>query len=485
MKRSYFFKSFLLTVLLISVSFMLLGGAIFAVMSQYAMNEARDRLERSARTLSVPVAAFLQRSGLTEQRELQTVLQIMRDINQHEVLVCDGDGNILYHMLLGGTELQGSHISPDIVGEILDQGSYFGIHALSGVIDGERIAVGVPVYTTRSVIVSPWNARITESVPFVLLVTASYDEQRDILRFFLRSFIGAGLIALLVTFMVAYWTSRRMVKPLTDMAEAARSFGGGDFSVRLRESGRSDELGELTLSFNAMAESLGRAEELRRGFIDNVSHELRTPMTTIAGTVDGILDGTVPDERRGDYLRTVSSEVRRLSRMVGRLADLTRLETRPWVTMAPFDLSETARRVLLGFEARIREKELPVAAAFSDGALWALGDEDAVTQVLHNLVENAVKFSSAGEPLVVSVTRGGDKVVFSIENGGSGIPPEDLPFVFDRFFKADRSRSADREGLGLGLYLTRSILRGMNGEIRASSADGRTKFTFTLDEAAR
>jgi len=314
----------------------------------------------------------------------------------------------------------------------------------------------------------------------------TFDEHREVLHFILRSFLWAGMLTLLAALLVAYWTSRRMTRPLADMAGAARSFGRGDFSIRLKDTKRPDELGELTASFNHMAESLGHAEALRRGFIDNVAHELRTPMTTIAGTVDGILDGTVPGERHAEYLRTVSAEVRRLSRLVGRLADLTRLDSgaAPY-HMAAFDLSETAKRVLLGFEPRIAEKELPVAAAFSDGALWAMGDEDAVTQVIYNLIDNAVKFTAAGEPLMVSVTRGRGKIVFVVENGGAGIPPEDLPYIFDRFYKADRSRSADREGMGLGLYLARSILRGMDGEIRASCADGRTRFTFTLNEAAR
>jgi signal transduction histidine kinase len=414
-----------------------------------------------------------------------TILSTTAELGNHHILICNTEGEIVVYEGFSVNPPIGQDVPMDIIGPVVDHGLFSGTDALPGIFTGNHLTVGVPVVATRTSVVFPNRVQI-DTATYVLLVTVSTDVHKVLLHFLLRSFLWVGVLTLLTAFLIAYWTSRRMTKPLAGMAEAARSFGRGDFSVRLHESKRRDELGELTVAFNAMADSLGHAEELRRGFIDNVSHELRTPMTTIAGTVDGLLDGTVPGDRREEYLRTVSSEVRRLSRLVGRLSDLTRMDSQvvPF-SIAPFDLSETARRVLLSFEARVGEKELPVAAAFSDGPLWALGDEDAVTQVIYNLVDNAVKFSAPGEPLMVSVTRSGTKLVFSVENGGPGIAPDDLPYVFDRFFKADRSRSADKESMGLGLYLARSILRGMDGEIRAASADGRTKFTFTLEEAAR
>ncbi len=205
-------------------------------------------------------------------------------------------------------------------------------------------------------------------------------------------------------------------------------------------------------------------------------------MTTISGFIGGILDGTVPEERREETLQIVRDEVMRLSRLVESTANLTRLQTgqlelRP----CPLDIAELSLRVLLGFEGRIEEKGLSVKLDAPE-PFFVQADPDSITQVLTNLLDNAVKFSAPGGELSLSVRSYAGKALVSVANQGDTIPPEDLPYIFDRFYKADRSRSRDRTGLGLGLFLVRSIINAHKEDITATSADGRTVFTFTLTE---
>ncbi len=251
---------------------------------------------------------------------------------------------------------------------------------------------------------------------------------------------------------------------------------------RVEDEGRCDELGELTASFNAMAESLEKSEEKRREFIANVSHELKTPMTTIAGFADGLLDGTIPPENQEKYLSTISAETKRLSRLVRRMLELSRLQAaeREDLQRMTFDISEVLRRTLLNFADKINARGLDVDARVPEERIDVLGDEDAVTQVVYNLLDNAVKFSRAGSVLGLSLWKQGSKAYVSVKNTGDTIPEAEIPLLFDRFHKTDRSRSRDRDGVGLGLYIVKTILNNHGEDIAVTSREGVTEFVFTL-----
>ncbi len=297
-------------------------------------------------------------------------------------------------------------------------------------------------------------------------------------------FIFTALVVVFIASILSSVTSLHLTKPLKEMAEATRKFAHGDFEVRVNTDGRRDEIGELAASFNSMAESLAKSEARRSEFVANVSHELKTPMTTIAGFADGILDGTIPPERHEEALRTISAETRRLSRLVRRMLDLSRLQSTETVTaQEPFDICETMARILVSLETKINAKELDVNADFPEEPLMVWGDSDAITQVGYNLLDNAIKFSRSGGQLGVSVTSKGNKAYISVRDEGDTIPPEELPLIFDRFHKTDHSRSVDREGVGLGLYIVKTILNNHKEDITVTSQDGLTEFIFTLTKA--
>lgn len=225
-----------------------------------------------------------------------------------------------------------------------------------------------------------------------------------------------------------------------------------------------------------------KLEETRNTFLANISHDLRTPMTSIAGIIDCILEGAIPAEKHNYYLQQIASEVRRLSRLVSSLLDISRMQAgERKFNMTAFDVCEQARQILISFEKRLDEKKLDVVFDCSSDNIMVYADVDAIHQVIFNLIDNAVKFSDEGGCLTITINAKEKKVYVSIMNTGKGIPDEDQPFIFDRFYKSDRSRGLDKTGVGLGLYIVRTIIERHGEEIRLRSEYGKDcEFTFTL-----
>ena len=299
---------------------------------------------------------------------------------------------------------------------------------------------------------------------------------------FLWVFLAVALAVLSLALVMSLVISKKLSEPLDEMTAAARRFAHGDFSVRVREDKGTDELAALTSSFNAMADSLERSEELRNEFIANVSHELKTPMTTIAGFADGILDGIIPKEEEDKYLATIADETRRLSRLVRHMLSLSRMrsEGTDLTKRRDFDLNELIIRTLLNFDTRAEDKQLGMDLQLPEDHMTVTADPDSITQVIYNLLDNAIKFADPGTAITVALWKQNGKAYVSVKDRGDTIPPDDLPLIFDRFHKSDRSRSKDRDGVGLGLYLVKSILDAHNEDIAVTSADGVTEFVFTL-----
>ena len=267
------------------------------------------------------------------------------------------------------------------------------------------------------------------------------------------------------------------------MAKAANAFGHGQLDARVQVYPNSpDEVKDLALAFNNMASSLQQSEYQRQEFVANVSHELKTPMTTISGFVDGMLDGTIPPERHNHYMRMVSDETKRLSRLVRSMLDISRLQDQdiPEEKKSRFDLQELAGQVLITFEQKIEAKKLSVDVDFPGYPTYTRAGPDYITQVIYNLLDNAVKFCPEGGDLGMKVRTGTTKLYVSVSNSGETIPPNELALLFDRFHKLDKSRSQNRDGWGLGLYIVKTIIGRHGEDISVTSQNGITTFTFTL-----
>jgi len=231
-----------------------------------------------------------------------------------------------------------------------------------------------------------------------------------------------------------------------------------------------------------MADSLEGSETLRRDFVANLSHELKTPMTVVAGFAEGLLDGTIPPENEARYLRVISSETRRMSRLVKSMLDMSTLQSKDSgsVLESNFDISEVVRLALLSLGGKIEGKRLDVEAILPEEPIMTQGNNDAITQVVYNLIDNAIKFSTPGGVIGLELWKQGNRAYVSVENRGEEIPDGELPHIFERFHKADKSRSADRDGVGLGLYIVKTILDSHNEDIFVTSSNGVTRFMFTL-----
>ncbi|MDR1692865.1 MAG: HAMP domain-containing protein [Oscillospiraceae bacterium] len=478
--KTIFYRYFIRSVILLTASTLALSSAFVVGASRILGAQQQRRMELAVQRIHGYIGPGLTFSGLTVtyRPDLADILALMGDTGDMRILICDTNGGVK----LDSTGEYVNKTLPERV--VAAMKSAEGFATLSARVIREALPGAVSAISAPLTI--DWFGE-TISAGYIL-TSPNQEGTRMLMWEFLRNWSLMSVVVVLLAGVTAYISARRQARPLRQMASCAHCLTHGDFTARADvEEMQDGEIQDLAKAFNGMAETLQRGEELRRGFIANVSHELKTPMTTISGFIGGILDGTVPEERRAETLQIVRDEVMRLSRLVESTANLTRLQTgqlelRP----VPVDISELSLRILLGFEGRIEEKGLAVRLDVPEGGtLFVQADPDSITQVLTNLLDNAVKFSAPGGELSLSIKMAGGKARISIANDGNTIPPEDLPYVFDRFYKADRSRSIDRTGLGLGLFLVKSIINAHNEDITAASADGRTEFAFTLTECKR
>ncbi len=287
---------------------------------------------------------------------------------------------------------------------------------------------------------------------------------------FVRMIIFTGLIAVLVSFLSSLAVSFRMVKPMKKITEITHEYGDGNFSERISELDTYSELTELAEAFNSMADNLAVTEQSRSNFVANVSHELKTPMTIISGFVDGILDGTIPPESRDKYLKIVSDEVKRLSRLVVAMLNMSKIEAGKLTpTLSDVNLAELICRTVTGFEKVVSDRNISVDGLDTLEPLSVSVDGTLITQVVYNLFDNAVKFTPDGGVITFSLYSDKKNAVTKIRNSGKGISPEEQALVFDRFYKVDKSRGLDSKSFGMGLYIVKSIIELHHGTISINS----------------
>jgi len=306
-----------------------------------------------------------------------------------------------------------------------------------------------------------------------LIVCFSANEIDNLTMSTIRTIILASLWVMVASFVAIYFITERIVAPLNQMSMATKQFAAGKFDVRINVEG-DDEIAELAAAFNGMAGALAETEATRSTFIANVSHDLRTPMTSISGFIDGMLNGAIPPEKHAYYLGIISQEVKRLSRLVSQLLDISRMEAgNRKFEKVPFDICEMARVILLSFEAKIDSKKLDVEFDSPSDKLYVYSDKDAVNQVVYNICDNAVKFSKNGGKYRIAISDEGSFIKLSVYNEGVGISAEDKEHIFDRFYKSDKSRGLDKSGVGLGLYICHTIMDRLGEKIYVESEYGK------------
>lgn len=299
---------------------------------------------------------------------------------------------------------------------------------------------------------------------------------------FLRILIFASIIAIIISFIFSITISFRMVRPLKKITAATKHYAGGDFSARINTTDVYKELSQLVDSVNIMADNLAVLEESRSSFVANVSHELKTPMTIISGFVDGMLDGTIPKEDTEKYLLIVSNEVKRLSRLVVAMLNMSKIQAgKLELNYSTFSARDMVINVVLGFEKYIDEKNISVLGLDSLDNVVISADETLINQIIYNLFDNAVKFTPKDGSIEFRLTEEKKQAVLTVKNTGRGISQEECGLIFDRFYKVDKSRGLDAKSFGMGLYIVKSIVELHNGTINVSSEIGEfTEFKITI-----
>ena len=473
--QGLYWRQMFITVGMVLLTLMLLGASFGSLSYNYARSQKSGEIRTKAVVMSqlsvnyLESGRFLTIEELQNDRDFRQLASFAATVSDVHFMICDREGHVL---LSTDKDLTGMTVTmpAKMTREIMEQGETSARDDLGGLYENKRFVVGVPA-------VNPTSGEVVGEV-FAVSTSASLDAMW---QGFVGLFFMTALVVLMISFMASSVTTMRQIQPIREMAAATRPYAEGNFDIRMNDYGRDDEIGELAASFNNMAESLQQTERQRREFIANISHELKTPMTTIAGYTDGILDGTIPPENERQYLQIISNESRRLSRMVRRMLDVSQLQVMdPLRGGNHFDICESMRRVLISMEKKINDRHLDVDADIPEEPILVLGDNDMITQVIYNLLENAAKFAREGSTLYLGVTTIDGKARVTVRNVGDTIPAEELPLLFERFHKSDKSRSEDKDGVGLGLYIVKTILEQHRETIRVTSENGVTAFTFSL-----
>lgn len=480
MFKSIFSKYFAVISAIIVFSFLAMQGAQLFLSSRYWLDEKHRILADNAETIAVHTADGVSPIRTTddmtvyriEKSTLTPFIKLLSMTMDCTVVISDMDGTVLIMCDEKGDEMSTEGVVSLAGAFDADGTEFYAVSTLNGLYKERQYTAGVPIRHDGKLL----------GYVFVSLPASGLGQ-------YLRSNIQISLLAALgvltLTFVALYIMTERMVRPLREMAQATRKFAEGDFSYQVKVTGR-DETAELAQALNSMARSLSSVETMRRSFVANVSHELRTPMTTIAGFIDGILDGTIPAEKRDYYLKIVSDEIKRLSRLVKTMLSLSRIDSGQLrLNMVDFDLLSLTGQTLLTFEKRIEEKSITIEGLEDAAPTPVHGDYDLLGQALYNLLDNAVKFTNAGGNIRIHMEKADGRTLCSIRNTGAGIPAEEMPRIFERFYKSDRSRGLDKNGIGLGLYIVQTAVALHKGEVLVRSVEGDyTEFSFWLPDNA-
>ncbi len=483
-KGAFFFKYFFIFSAIVLVSFFIIGVALMLFVGNFLTTQMLTETRNNASQLAdmseeLMSSEFIKDNPQGAVMVLCKNVSLMADSAGADIFICDPTGGVVIcPETVDGFKLDVNHHCdkhynydiPDIYVQRVKHGTISEFTPLGAIYEKNHCVSMKPFYVNNTytgfcVVATPISGAISENLENIFVM-----------------FISSAAIALVIVTIVVYIMTGKIAKPIRNMEIATTCYASGDFTYRVPELKSNDELAHLVTKFNAMASSLSQLEDSRRSFIANVSHEFKTPMTTIGGFINGILDGTIPEEKQPYYLNIVSSEIDRLSRMVTMMLNISKIETgNVDMNIESFDISPKLVTTFLGFEQLISKKNIEIAGLEDLTVTTVHGDSAMIDQVIYNLIDNAVKFTEKNGKITVNTASDKKYSYFAITNSGKGIPEKDINKVFDRFYKVDQSRSTDVKSTGLGLYLIKTIVSLHNGTVTVESQpDNYTRFTVKL-----
>lgn len=428
-----------------------------------------SNMSRRMNTAVDAVISIIESNMSTSVSSMTAVVDYYGTVSASHIIIFDEKGNVKVSSGSVSNYLSGHQLPNDITSKILMGKNISQIDRFEDIFKAQVIVCGKPIKNKDAVI-----GGVLSLLP---------QPQLGLLKWEIHKyFIWGIIISIIFAFIMAYIISLQVTKPIRKINDALKKLAIGEFKSDLKLEG---DLKPLSDTFNEMATAIKNSDRVGKEFLANVSHELRTPMTTITGFLQGIEDGTIPEEKHKEYINLVINEMKRLTRLTNGLLEVARMDIRKEEFMTEcFDINELIRITLITFESRITEKELNVRIEFENDKLAVEANCDGITRVITNLIDNSVKFANRGGYILLKTSAHGENAVISIENSGMGIPANDLEFIFDRFHKSDKSRSMDKNGVGLGLYIVKNIIKQHGKQITAESEEGKyARFTFTLKKA--
>lgn len=300
-----------------------------------------------------------------------------------------------------------------------------------------------------------------------------HDSQRMFIEAVHRYLLWAALAALILALLLNYLMTKRLLRPLSQMTRISRELTAGHFANRV-EVVSEDEVGQLGSAFNRMADNLEQLEKLRKNMVTDVAHELRTPLTNLRGYLEGLSDAVVPPSI--ETFRMLESEILRLVHLVDDLQQLTKAESaQAFLQRRELQVATLFEQLLPLFELRLQAKKIDLQIEIDPQDLTLSADLDKLLQALRNLLENALRYTPEAGKIMMAGRWINTLVEISVANTGEGIAAADLPFVFERFFRADRSRSREHGGAGIGLAIVKQLVEAHDGQVGADSQDGLTR----------
>lgn len=483
MIRTMFGKILIIVILVLVISFTVTGVLMNAGLKNMVVNQKIRQLDNISERVVTALDTLIRNPVVADTDLFTAFLQTLAHNTDTVIWVLRKDGTILFYSAMPEyvqdkleSSDEGWPMLPDprqYASDMEDYitGDFYGLFANSKV---EWITKSEHFIISH---IPPYNLQVDGLVLVHAQLPVVFGTSSSILGIFVLS----GLVGSVIAFLFVAILTRRMVKPLNQMKNLAKRVASGEFGEKIAVKGE-DEIADLSRSFNEMVTALKNLEQMRQDFIGNVSHELRTPITTIKGFVEGILDGVIPEERHTEYLTIVRDEVNRMNKLVNELLDLAKMQAGELkLNITVFDINELVRRCVISFQQMLIEKELNFNADFESEKIFVRADKELIQRVVLNLLNNAIKFTPEKGTITVKTYVAKEKAYVCVEDTGKGIPANELKYIFERFYKTDKSRSEDRVGVGLGLAIVRNIITSHNEEIKVESEEGTgSRFIFTL-----
>ena len=467
MKKSLVYKIQVKFISILSISLIILGTILSISGEKFLKDQRRESIDKEVYPITVEIANYLRAQENSSLSNLKNIIDIVSESTNANIIVTDNLGYIYAvssdeekdkELKLSGkiiTDDEREHLKEGNIVERTEEGS------------DKKYVYMKPIFQEDyfgGILIVKVSTKIINKKIFNLIAT-------------IWLCIFSAILMMLIG--IEYFTKKIIIQPINEINKVAKKIAVGEVDKRVSITSN-DEIGDLAKSFNIMAESLNQIDANRKDFISNASHELRSPITSIRGFIAGIIDGIISKDKEEYYLNIVYDEIKRLSRLVDDLLDISTLDNSNYnLNKTEEDINGLIKICLASKEAKIEEKDLKVEVILENEHQFVFIDRDRIIQVIINLLDNAIKYSHSGETIKIETKVKGEKIYVSIENKGVKLSEEQLIKIWDRFYKSDSSRT-NKESTGLGLSIVRTILSRHGEDIWVKSNNGETNFTFTL-----